>query len=358
MQLHSVTHRRQGRGVPNSSHGMNCGVSTYLNVLNVAFVFLLCLLRSTFHLTTALRQRSSTLITRDRDRDAAAQCAIRVSHVCASFGADQPDVLRDVSCQFQVGRHAPGSTSGGTGSKSAASVSIDSAAAATSPRIYGLCGRSGSGKSTLAAVLARAHLIHAGSIDVCGFPHFMLPLRDYRALIRVYPQESYALGGETVRAFLDRDGRHGDAAVGALLARLVAACHDCQSDAGKVLSSSLSLDTAIRGGGANLAAGERQILAIAHATLGARRTASTRLVILDETLSHLDGNAARAVLAVVRESLQSETAPGSAAVLLITHRPELMRVCDELWLMEAGQIVDRGHPDVVLSAQQQHVQKE
>jgi ABC-type multidrug transport system fused ATPase/permease subunit len=303
------------------------------------------------------------LITRDRDRDAAAQCAIRVSHVCASFGADQPDVLRDVSCQFQVGRNAP--TSGGTGSKVAASVSFDSAAAATSPRIYGLCGRSGSGKSTLAAVLARAHLIHAGSIDVCGFPHFMLPLRDYRALIRVYPQESYALGGETVRAFLDRDGRHGDAAVSALLARLVAACNDAvriasdlDKGTGKVSSSSLSLDTAIRGGGANLAAGERQILAIAHATLGARRTASTRLVILDETLSHLDGNAARAVLAVVRESLQSETVPGSAAVLLITHRPELMRVCDELWLMEAGQIVDRGHPDVVLSAQQQHVQKE
>ena len=325
------------------------------------------------------------MITRDRDRDAAAQRTIRISHVCASFGADQPDVLRDVSCQFQVGPNAP--SSGGAGSKAAASVSFDSAAA-VGPRIYGLCGRSGSGKSTLAAVLARAHLIHAGSIDVCGFPHFMLPLRDYRALIRVYPQESYALGGETVRAFLDRDGRHGDAAVGALLARLVTACNDCQSNAdngavriaseldkgtgsGKVSSSSsLSLDTAIRGGGANLAAGERQILAIAHATLGARRTASTRLVILDETLSHLDGSAARAVLAVVRESLQSEggggsVPAGSAAVLLITHRPELMRVCDELWLMEAGQIVDRGHPDVVLSAQQQqqqqqqqHVQKE
>jgi ABC-type multidrug transport system fused ATPase/permease subunit len=297
--------------------------------------------------------------------------------VCASFGADQPDVLRDVSCQFQVGRHAPGGGSGsagGTGGKAAA-ASADSAAAAR-PRIYGLCGRSGSGKSTLAAALARAHLIHAGSIDVCGFPHFMLPLRDYRELIRVYPQESYALGGETVRAFLDRDGRHGDAAVGALLARLVTACQDGQSNAddsasASVLkprrSSSLSLDSAIRGGGANLAAGERQILAIAHATLGALRTASTRLLILDETLSHLDGAAARAVLAVVRESLLSSeggdinggsnhsngASASGAAVLLITHRPELMRVCDELWLMDAGQIVDRGHPDEVLSALQQ-----
>lgn len=78
--------------------------------------------------------------------------------------------------------------------------------------------------------------------------------------------------------------------------------------------------------------GQRQRLEIARVL--AREAG---LQVLDEAFSGLDADSAETLLLEFRKR--------KCAVLLVTHRLELMRMADQILLMEAGQIVDRGNFD-------------
>ena len=87
---------------------------------------------------------------------------------------------------------------------------------------------------------------------------------------------------------------------------------------------------------AGLSGGERQRVALARALLS-----GPELLLLDEPLASLDVDLRERILPYLRRVRDEFRVP----MLLVTHSPaEVMALCDEALILEAGQVVRQGHP--------------
>ena len=91
--------------------------------------------------------------------------------------------------------------------------------------------------------------------------------------------------------------------------------------------------------GYRLSGGERQRMTIARLLL-----ARQRVVILDEATAHLDNTSEAAVQEALAEALEGRTA------LVIAHRLSTVRAADQILVVEAGRIVERGTHEELLAA--------
>jgi ABC-type multidrug transport system fused ATPase/permease subunit len=80
-------------------------------------------------------------------------------------------------------------------------------------------------------------------------------------------------------------------------------------------------------GGRNLSAGQRQRIAFARALLG-----RPRVLLLDEADANLDAAARELVDRVIRAQR------GERTVIVVSHRPEILRWADTVWRMDAGRL--------------------
>jgi ABC-type multidrug transport system fused ATPase/permease subunit len=91
------------------------------------------------------------------------------------------------------------------------------------------------------------------------------------------------------------------------------------------------LDTVVGERGYRLSGGERQRLTIARLLL-----AKPRVVVLDEATAHLDSTSEAAVQEALGEALEGRTA------IVIAHRLSTIRAADQILVLEAGRVVERG----------------
>ncbi len=198
-------------------------------------------------------------------------------------------------------------------------------------RMVALVGSSGAGKSTIAQLIPRLYDVDSGAVLLGGADVRELTADSIRATVGLVTQDGH-LFHDTVRnnLLLARPGAGEDELWDALRrARLESL----------IASLPNGLDTVVGERGYRLSGGERQRLTIARLLL-----AHPRVVILDEATAHLDSTSEAAVQEALTEALEGRTS------VVIAHRLSTIRAADEILVVEAGRIVERGNHDDLLAA--------
>jgi ATP-binding cassette, subfamily C, bacterial CydD len=184
-----------------------------------------------------------------------------------------------------------------------------------------LVGESGAGKSTVAALLLGLLAPTAGRITVGGTDLATCDTAAWRRMVAWVPQRP-----ALVRGTVADNIRLG--APGATDAEVRRAAAPAGAD-GFVAALPDGYDTAIGDGGRVLSGGERRRIGLARAFLR-----DAPLVILDEPVADLDPASVEAVAAAIGRLRVGRT------VLLIAHRPELIRHADRVVVLTGGAAVE------------------
>ncbi|WDO07384.1 thiol reductant ABC exporter subunit CydD [Streptomyces murinus] len=190
-------------------------------------------------------------------------------------------------------------------------------------RRIAVVGASGSGKTTLAQVLLRFLDPRSGSYTLAGVNAPELSGDEVRRLVGLCAQDAH-LFDSSVREnlLLARKGATEAELRGALARARLLDWVDGLPD---------GLDTLVGEYGARLSGGQRQRLALARALL-----ADFPVLVLDEPAEHLDLPTADALTADLLAATEGRT------TLLITHRLVGLDEVDEVLVLDAGRVVQRG----------------
>jgi ATP-binding cassette, subfamily B, bacterial MsbA len=190
-------------------------------------------------------------------------------------------------------------------------------------RVVALVGPSGAGKTTLADLLPRFHDPTAGQILMDGVPLTKLTRRSIRSLLGVVSQDTVLLN----------DTVHANIVYGSPTATRaqVEAAAEAANAAGFVAQLPQGYATVLGERGTRLSGGQRQRIAIARALLR-----DPPILILDEATSALDTESERLVQQAIDRLMRERT------VLVIAHRLATVRDADEIVVLDAGRVVQRG----------------
>ncbi len=193
-----------------------------------------------------------------------------------------------------------------------------------------IVGPSGAGKSTLARLAVRFYDPTSGTVHLQGDDIRSVALHEVRAAFGVVAQDTYVFS-DTLRrnVLLGRPTATDDEIVTALeLAQL--------GDLIRQLPR--GLDTWVGEHGLRLSGGERQRLAIARTLLK-----DAPILLLDEPTANLDTQTEGELLDALDTIAQGRT------TVLITHRLRRMERMDEILVLDAGRIVERGRHETLLA---------
>jgi len=193
-----------------------------------------------------------------------------------------------------------------------------------------LVGPSGAGKTTICNLVPRLYDVRSGSVSINGIDVRDATLDSLRSSIGMVTQDAHMFH-ETIRSNLLY--AKPDATDAELLAALDA------SQIGPLITSLPDgLDTTVGDRGYRLSGGEKQRLAIARLLLKA-----PDIVVLDEATAHLDSESELLVQEALRTALAGRTS------LVIAHRLSTARDADQILVVDAGRIVERGSHDELLA---------
>ncbi len=186
-----------------------------------------------------------------------------------------------------------------------------------------LVGATGSGKSTLIKLLLRFHDPASGEIRIDGQPIRELELASLRRAIGLVSQDVYLFEGSV------RD----NIAYGkpdATEAEIIEASRTAEAwDFIQALPQ--GLDTAVGERGVRLSGGQRQRLSLARALLK-----DPPILVLDEATSAVDNETEAAIQRSLKRIAHQRT------VIMIAHRLSTIVHADQIAVVHAGQVVERG----------------
>ncbi|WP_226850880.1 ABC transporter ATP-binding protein [Brachybacterium tyrofermentans] len=195
-----------------------------------------------------------------------------------------------------------------------------------------IVGPTGAGKTTLVNLIMRFYEIDGGEIRLDGVDIRALDRGAVRSQVGMVLQDAVLFGG-TIRENI-RYGRL-DASDDEVIAAATATFVDRF-----VHTLPEGYDTVIEDEGANISAGERQLITIARAFL-----ANPALLILDEATSSVDTRTE----VLVQEAMAALRTDRTSFV--IAHRLSTIRDADVILVMEHGDIVEQGDHDALLEAE-------
>jgi ATP-binding cassette subfamily B protein len=232
--------------------------------------------------------------------------AIRFEHVSFAYNAERP-ILFDVDFEIPAGKKVA------------------------------VVGPSGSGKSTLARLLFRFYDVSGGRVLINGQDVRDVTQHGLREAIGIVPQDT-VLFNDTLYyniAYGRPDAGREEIFAAARLAQI----HDF------IQSLPQGYDTIVGERGLKLSGGEKQRVAIARAMLK-----KPRILVFDEATSSLDSRSEQAILEALARVAQDHT------TLVIAHRLSTIVDADEILVLEAGHIVERGTHRALLESDGRYAQ--
>ena len=192
-----------------------------------------------------------------------------------------------------------------------------------------IVGPTGAGKTSIISLACRFYDVNEGAIRVDGIDLRDVTQESLRRQVSVVLQEPFLFAGtvaENLRfARLDATQEELEAACRAV------GVHPF------IVSLPMGYQTDVSERGANLSAGQRQLISFARALL-----ADPRILILDEATSSVDTMTESQVQAALRVLLKGRTA------IVIAHRLSTIRSADRIVVLEAGRIAEIGpHAELI-----------
>lgn len=190
-------------------------------------------------------------------------------------------------------------------------------------KVIALVGPSGAGKSTIVDLLPRFYDVTGGQILIDGQDIRNYRLQDLRNLMGIVSQEAI-LFNDTIYnniVFGLKDIQPEQVEQAARIAN----AHDF------ILATEHGYQTNIGDRGNKLSGGQRQRLTIARAILK-----NPPILILDEATSALDSESEKLVQGALVELMKNRTS------IVIAHRLSTIQHADEIVVMKAGKIIERG----------------
>lgn len=193
----------------------------------------------------------------------------------------------------------------------------------------GVVGRTGAGKSSLISALFRLAPIE-GHVFIDDVDTVDIALKELRSKISIIPQEP-VLFSASLRYNMDPFDKYTDADIWKALEQVELKRHVT------------ALTSAVQSGGSNFSAGQRQLLCLARAALG-----RNKLLVLDEATANVDPNTDTLIQKSIRKYFADCT------VITVAHRLHTVADADRVVVMEAGEIVECGHPHELLQCEDGH----
>ena len=227
--------------------------------------------------------------------------SIRFDHVTFRYEGTEREVLRDVSFTMR-------------------------------PRqVTALVGATGSGKTTIGKVLTRTVVGYEGAVTLEGRELSTLDPNQVRSLVGVVQQDVFLFSGSVLENItLGNPAISRERAASA--AKLLGA-HELIERMG-------GYDAAVAERGANLSAGQAQLIAFARAMAH-----DPPILILDEATASIDSMTEAAIQRATERILELKT------VLVIAHRLSTIQAADEILVLHRGEIVERGTHASLLARQ-------
>jgi ATP-binding cassette subfamily B protein len=190
-------------------------------------------------------------------------------------------------------------------------------------KLTALVGPSGAGKTTMTYLVPRLYDVESGAVEIDGRDVRDITLESLGELIGVVTQETY-LFHTTIREnlrYAKPDATNEDLE----RAARAAAIHE------RITELPEGYDTVVGERGYKLSGGEKQRIAIARVILK-----DPRILILDEATSALDTHSERLIQTALESVMQGRT------TIAIAHRLSTILAADQILVVDAGRIVERG----------------
>lgn len=190
-----------------------------------------------------------------------------------------------------------------------------------------IVGKSGSGKSTIFRLLLRLYKAERGEILLDDTDIYDYTKKVYATNVSIVTQRPFVFDA-TIRENLDLVDSNKKHQVRACK---LAGIHD------DIVKLKDGYDTKLVSDGGNLSAGQKQLLSLARTLLS-----RSEVLLFDEVTSTLDPASTNRIVDVLKELKKDHT------VIMITHKPELMELADNIVLIDGGRIVANGSPAELL----------